>query len=263
MASSKVELTVDQLAAKVGMTVRNVRAYAARGLVPAPRMVGRTGYYDDTHVARLTLVRDLVDRGYTLNAVEKALDENPNLSHNHALDLLTLLTNPIEPASEPEEMSVKRLTEMARMEHDDEFLDKLAELGLLEVDDEETVTLLRPVLVRAGAQAMALGLSRDRVLELFDAITVSMQDLSRQFVDAFRSDVWTPFTEAGFPDDRLPEISASIQSLLPVVAQATLASFRYELTGVIEETIGEVLHELSGEQVNRLLGTKPDESPQQ
>ena len=28
------ELTVDQLAARVGMTVRNVRAYAGRGLIP-------------------------------------------------------------------------------------------------------------------------------------------------------------------------------------------------------------------------------------
>jgi len=53
------ELTVDQLAAKVGMTVRNVRAYAGRGLIPPPRLAGRTGYYDQDHVARLTLVREL------------------------------------------------------------------------------------------------------------------------------------------------------------------------------------------------------------
>src|SRR5688572_29997289 len=53
--SAQGEFTVDQLAAKVGMTVRNVRAYAGRGLIPPPRLVGRTGYYGADHVARLTL----------------------------------------------------------------------------------------------------------------------------------------------------------------------------------------------------------------
>jgi hypothetical protein len=38
------ELTVDELASRVGVTVRNLRAYSARGLLPPPRMVGRTGY---------------------------------------------------------------------------------------------------------------------------------------------------------------------------------------------------------------------------
>src|SRR5688500_11020989 len=59
------------------MTVRNVRAYAARGLLPPPRLVGRTGYYGPEHVARLVLVRDLLAQGYTLAAVEKAVADEP------------------------------------------------------------------------------------------------------------------------------------------------------------------------------------------
>ena len=44
--------------------------------VPAPappRLEGRTGYYTRSHVKQLQLVRSLLDRGYTLQAVEKAL----------------------------------------------------------------------------------------------------------------------------------------------------------------------------------------------
>ena len=63
------ELTVDQLAREVGMTVRNVRAYAARGLLPPPRLVGRTGYYGPEHVRRLTQVRRLQDEGLNLAAI--------------------------------------------------------------------------------------------------------------------------------------------------------------------------------------------------
>ena len=57
------ELTVDELAARVGVTVRNLRAYSARGLLPPPRMVGRTGYYGREHVARLLLVREMLAEG--------------------------------------------------------------------------------------------------------------------------------------------------------------------------------------------------------
>ena len=52
--------------------MRNVRAYAARGLIDPPRLEGRTGYYHLGHLQRLQLVREFLDRGYTLAAVEKA-----------------------------------------------------------------------------------------------------------------------------------------------------------------------------------------------
>src|SRR5215475_9263448 len=85
------ELTVDQLAARVGMTVRNVRAYAGRGLIPPPRLVGRTGYYGRDHIARLTLARQLLDKGYTLAAVERMLEDLPD--GPMALDLFETLVS--------------------------------------------------------------------------------------------------------------------------------------------------------------------------
>ena len=71
------ELTVDQLAALVGVTVRNVRPYAARGLLPPPRLVGRTGYYGREHVARLRLVREMLAEGYPLSMIERTLATAP------------------------------------------------------------------------------------------------------------------------------------------------------------------------------------------
>lgn len=88
------ELTVDQLAATVGMTVRNVRAYAARGLLPPPRLMGRTGWYGPDHVARLTLVRKLLDEGFTLAAVERTLDSASSPASSAALTLHRFLMAP-------------------------------------------------------------------------------------------------------------------------------------------------------------------------
>lgn len=71
------ELTIDELAARTGTTVRTVRFYASEGLLPAPRRRGRVAYYDARHRMRLDLVRTLQEHGYTLAAVERVLARIP------------------------------------------------------------------------------------------------------------------------------------------------------------------------------------------
>ncbi|MDP3889593.1 MerR family transcriptional regulator [Nocardioides sp.] len=255
MSAPTLEMTIDQLAARVGMTVRNVRAYAGRGLIPAPRLVGRTGYYNEEHAARLRLIRDLIDRGYTLTAVERTLAERTTASDGHALDLLTLLANPLGQTEESEDMTIEVLTHLAGVEHDEEFLGQLEDLGLLERLDSDSVRLLRPVLVRAGAQALSLGLARPTVLGLLQEMSTSLETVANRFVEAFRNDVWHPFIEAGMPTEQWPTILASIEALLPTASRAVIASFRDELVGAIESALGEELAQLSGEQVGQLFGS--------
>src|SRR5512143_2951659 len=66
-------LTLDALTERVGMSVRNIRFYTTKGLVPPPLRRGRSGYYTSDHVARLQLVQELQGRGSTLSAIEKYL----------------------------------------------------------------------------------------------------------------------------------------------------------------------------------------------
>ena len=64
-------LTLDELTDRVGMSVRNIRFYTTKGLVPPPIRRGRSGYYSPDHVARLELVQELQAHGFTLSAIEK------------------------------------------------------------------------------------------------------------------------------------------------------------------------------------------------
>ncbi len=70
-------LTLDELTDRVGTSVRNVRFYTSRGLVPPPIRRGRSGYYSADHVARLELVRELQGHGFTLAAIEKYVERIP------------------------------------------------------------------------------------------------------------------------------------------------------------------------------------------
>ncbi|WP_243792321.1 MerR family transcriptional regulator [Saccharopolyspora gloriosae] len=72
------ELTIDELAARAGVTVRTVRFYASRGLLPPPRLRGRLGLYGGDHLARLDLIRELQALGFTLSAIERHLERIPD-----------------------------------------------------------------------------------------------------------------------------------------------------------------------------------------
>jgi DNA-binding transcriptional MerR regulator len=61
--------TIDELAAVAGTTSRNLRAFQSRGLLPPPRLVGRTGRYDEGHRMRLEAILRLQRRGYSLAAI--------------------------------------------------------------------------------------------------------------------------------------------------------------------------------------------------
>ena len=241
--SAPTDMTIDQLAASVHMTVRNVRAYATRGLIPAPRLVGRTGYYGPEHATRLKLVRDLLDRGYTLAAVEQALVDNQTVSAGHALDLLETLADPRGP-EEPEEMKVDALARLAGVESDPAFVDRLVDLRLVERVDDETLRLLKPFIVRAGAQAIGLGLDRTSVVELMPFLSEHLRAIAQRFVDEVRQQVWTPFVEAGLPEHAWPAMLRKIETILPVASQAVVAIFRDELNAVIDEAMGEELQRL-------------------
>ena len=71
-------LTLDELTERVGMSVRNIRFYTTKHLVPPPLRRGRSGYYSADHVARLELVRELQAHGFTLSAIKGYVDRIPD-----------------------------------------------------------------------------------------------------------------------------------------------------------------------------------------
>jgi DNA-binding transcriptional MerR regulator len=64
-----VSLTIDELAAATGTTTRRVRSLQTLGLLAHPTLRGRTGLYDEAHLARLEAVLALQDRGFSLEAL--------------------------------------------------------------------------------------------------------------------------------------------------------------------------------------------------
>jgi DNA-binding transcriptional MerR regulator len=81
--------TIDELAAAVGMTPRNVRAYRTKGLLPPPVRDGRASRYRIAHLRRLRDVRALREAGLPLKMIISAAGRGEDLGPNGALWLAT------------------------------------------------------------------------------------------------------------------------------------------------------------------------------
>ncbi|WP_338677844.1 MerR family transcriptional regulator [Streptomyces sp. SCSIO 30461] len=70
----RAEYRIEDLAHHSGATVRTIRAYQDRGLLPKPERRGRSNVYGDSHLARLRQIAELLDRGYTLASIKELLE---------------------------------------------------------------------------------------------------------------------------------------------------------------------------------------------
>jgi DNA-binding transcriptional MerR regulator len=73
-------LTIEELAARVGMSTRNIRAHRSRGLLPPPVVRGRVGLYGSVHLARLKLIKTLQEFGFNLTAIAAVLEHGSTYS---------------------------------------------------------------------------------------------------------------------------------------------------------------------------------------
>ncbi|WP_347059745.1 MerR family transcriptional regulator [Blastococcus sp. HT6-30] len=237
------ELTVDELAARVGVTVRNVRAYSARGLLPPPRMVGRTGYYGREHVARLLLVREMLAEGYSLAMIERTLASAPPAASSATLALHRALLTPWLPP-EPEITTGAELTARTGVPADPELVDQLVQLGIVERLEGGRLRVLDPALLMAGLQVVGLGVPATALIAAQAQVNEHVRAIAHTYVQMFVDTVWRAFVEAGAPREQLEEILATVSRLQPVAAQAMLAAFRTEMAaevaGAVEGALGEL-----------------------
>ena len=233
------DLTVDQLAARVGMTVRNVRAYAARGLLPPPRLVGRTGYYGRTHVARLQLVRSMLAEGWSLAVIERTLSHAPATASTTTLALHRALVTPWLPP-EPETTTAAELAARAGVPEDPGLVDELVAFGLVERagpdDPDGGLRVLDPALLTAGLQVVELGVPPRALIAAQTEVVRHVEDVARTYVRMF-VDAAADRLIAGAAHDRLEELSGTVARLQAAAAQALLASFRTAMADEVERAV--------------------------
>ena len=236
VATSGASLTIDELAQRVGMTVRNVRAHQSRGLLPPPEVRGRTGYYSDDHVARLELIKDMQADGFNLRAIRHALDALPAGAGPEALAFRRRVVAPWSD-EEPELMDRAALASLLGAGADG-LLDEAAKLGIVRVLDADRVEVPAPALVRAGAEVVALGVPLEDLLKLQREINRHVAAVAKAFVRLYVEHVWHPFVTKGQPEELWPQVRDALDRLQPLAGETLLATFRLAMEQATLDAVG-------------------------
>jgi DNA-binding transcriptional MerR regulator len=232
------DLTIEQLAAEVGMSVRNIRNHHSRGLLPAPEVRARVGYYGADHVARLRLILDLQADGFNLAAIERLLSGSDGLAER-LLGLRHAVTTPFE-AETPEVVTAEDLARSFGEVSSKDF-ERVRKLRLLVPLGGDRFEVPSPALLRAAEEVVALGISLHAALALMERVSRDCESISRAFSKLFLKELWDPFEQAGQPDERWDEVIEAVGALRPLASEALLAVFKQRMTTQLEGAFGKVL----------------------
>jgi DNA-binding transcriptional MerR regulator len=229
---------IDELATEAGTTSRNIRAYQARGLLPAPELVGRTGYYDDGHLHRLRLIDELQERGFSLEAIRQTLDIwSTGGDLGDLLGFQHLLTAPLSD-EEPVTFSLDQLRErFPEVADDPALMERALELGLIEVDEQGDLRAPSPMIMEAGTELQRLGISADVILDLVAAIREDVDDIARRFLELVSEHLVAPMLEGREGAVTSSELVGSLQRLRPIAIEVVRPFLAQALAAEIDRTV--------------------------
>ncbi|MYX29620.1 MerR family transcriptional regulator [Streptomyces sp. SID8381] len=219
-------LTIDELAARAGVTVRTVRFYSSRGLLPPPEIgPRRVGRYGRDHLARLALIEEMQHQGMTLAAIERHLRQLPPDLSPHDLAVHRAVVASWAPESE-ERLSRRELGRRAGRPLTDEDVDRLEAMNVLAPEDG--AFRVDAGLFRLGVRLLDVPLSQETILAARTALIEHARAAARELSGLLRDAV------AERDAEDVKSLSAHMH---PLVVQALLTTFQRSLKEELREWV--------------------------
>ncbi len=229
------QLTIAELAARTGISVRTIRFYAGMGLIPPPTVRGRLGLYDERHIARLELVRDLQKLGFTLAAIEGYLARIPLERSPEDLALHRALLAPWLP-EQPETVDRAELDARAGRTLDDEELARLTTLGVIRRDGLQTWTLTSSDMLGYGLSLLDAEMDFEVQLASQQIIERHTSALATELVALFHNTVLREYRERGRPPELREALIALLERLKPITMDGVVTNFQLAVNRAIRES---------------------------
>lgn len=236
------EYTIDDLARVAGTTVRNVRAYQDRGILPPPERRGRVGIYDDNHLARLRVIAQLLSRGYTIGNIGELIQA---WEKGHDLRQLLGLEAAITSPWSDESAQFYEAEDLVALlgDIDQSSLTKAIQLGIIEyAGDGARFRVPYPRLLNAGIELVSLGLPLGALLDIVGGMRANVEHVA----DALVKIVVQLVFDASYGKDSLP----------PPGEAEKLANLIWRLRPLADMAVGSEVARAMEQAIARHLGDR-------
>ncbi|MBM4794653.1 MerR family transcriptional regulator [Streptomyces sioyaensis] len=215
------EYRIEDLAHLSGATVRTIRAYQDRGLLPRPERRGRANVYGEAHLTRLRQISGLLDRGYTLASIKELLQAwDAGLDLGGVLGLVAEIDGPWTD-EEPSRLSRTELDAAFGGTSDETAIAEAVELGVLERvpgrDDEFLVP--SPQELAVAAELHSAGVPLRAISGHLREVRGQVEHIAARFLDFTTEHVFQPFLDHPPTGAEAAEAATLVRRLRPLAQQ--------------------------------------------
>lgn len=227
--------TIDELARVSGVTVRNIRAYQARGLLPSPQVRARTGYYGPGHEARLELIKELQGEGVKLDTIKKLLDTTGG-----STEQVVHFIRRVRELFAAEQRQIVHVDELRERFGDDGagLLRRALKLDMLREVGDDQYEEVSPRLMGVAQSMVEMGIPLTRSLDVVEQLRKHADGIAKIYVELFLGEVWRPFDDSGRPEAQWPQVYETIEQLRKVSGDAMLAVLQLAVSERLDVTFG-------------------------
>lgn len=246
------EYTIDELARQGGTTVRNVRAYQDRGIIPPPERRGRAGVYNAEHLSRLRIIGQLLARGYTLSSIGElieALDQGHNLAQ--VIGIESAVASPWTD-EQPMTYSLPELVKLFDGNFDPRVLAMVVDLGILQQQGGKFVAP-SPKMIIAAAELVKIGIPLADMLDVVSQLRANVERAAEAMVQLIDKHLLEKYGDGLPPPEESAEIGDLIWRLRPLVEMAVHAEVSRAMQRAATQHLGDRLSHVL-EQFERARG---------
>jgi DNA-binding transcriptional MerR regulator len=214
---------IEDLAHLSGATVRTIRAYQDRGLLPRPERRGRANIYTDSHLVRLRQIADLLDRGYGLASIKELLDAYD--SGRGLGGILGLVAEVDGPWTDEEAVRISRADLDARFGGipDEAAVAEAVELGVLEPvpGDKDSFLVPSPQELAVAAELHASGVPLSAISGHLRELRGQVEHIAARFLEFTTEHVFARYLQGPHPptDADATEAASLVRRLRPLAQQ--------------------------------------------
>lgn len=236
------EYRLDELAREADVASTTVRLYQSKGLLAPPRLEGRTGWYDDTHLTRLRLIARLQEEGHSLSGIADLLDK---WEQGRGLDavigieaeLESLLGGAHAVVVDPPEL-------LGRFPVDSmtpDLMRRAVELGLISTTADGRVRIQDRRFLDAGSTLAQAGVPLGIILDEWGVLVAHTDDVAARFIDVFETHLAPPGWREGLDAERARELASTLAQLQTTARQVLAAALDASIARLGRDRLGELI----------------------
>ena len=217
-------MRLDDLARAAGIATTTVRLYQNRGLLPGPRLVGRTGYYDQSHLTRLSLIGRLQDQGFSLAGIGRLLEtweegrDLTDLIGAEQLDVLVTRGHAVIMDAE------SLLASFPPGSLTPDLVQRAISLGVVEPNDDGRFRIPDQRFLETGSALISLGVPSDVVLDEWAHLSEVTDGVAERFIAVFEDHLLPPDWQHDLDEAKAAELAGTLTRLRTIAGRVLAAA---------------------------------------